>query len=301
MQAHLAMRIGKWDRTTDWSARAVELEKAYHKEMDVKPSQDHQYSHHLETLLRSLIHDGRFAEARTVKEEMTRQGYKPHDLFFRLHVAERDWTEALKVVEQFRKSDKFKASYLRAVVYLRQGDVARAAPEIEVLRGTTGRRPAGRKSSPEMQLWETQGLYLCLTGSGEAGVKLLERAVKKTKDDYSHHAWGNGAYYMESWGVGALKCGKLDVAEEAFLESLAHDSGSARAAMGLQILCERQNRHDEARRYADLARRFWSRASAQQIDAEYRYLREPAPGDPTKTSRADFVGPPAPPTPTAAR
>src|SRR5262249_11843978 len=31
MQAHLAMRIGKWDKTTDNSAHAVELEEAYHK------------------------------------------------------------------------------------------------------------------------------------------------------------------------------------------------------------------------------------------------------------------------------
>ena len=105
----------------------------------------------------------------------------------------------------------------------------------------------------ELRLWETQGLLLCLTGSADAGVKLLERAVKKTKDDYSHHAWGNGAYYMEAWGTGALLGGKLDVAEEAFLEALAHDTGSVRAAMGLQVLCERQGRLGEARRYAALA------------------------------------------------
>src|SRR5262249_8035496 len=37
MQAHLAMRIGRWDKTTDNSARAIELERAYHKAMNVKP------------------------------------------------------------------------------------------------------------------------------------------------------------------------------------------------------------------------------------------------------------------------
>ena len=43
MQAHLAMRIGKWAHTTDRSAHAVELERAYHKEMKVKPNDDSQY------------------------------------------------------------------------------------------------------------------------------------------------------------------------------------------------------------------------------------------------------------------
>ena len=31
MQAHLAMRIGKWEQTTDWSARAIEMEREYHR------------------------------------------------------------------------------------------------------------------------------------------------------------------------------------------------------------------------------------------------------------------------------
>ena len=31
---------------------------------------------------------------------------------------------------------------------------------------------------------------------------------------------------MEAWGVGALAGQKLDAAEEAFLEALAHDAGS---------------------------------------------------------------------------
>ena len=32
--------------------------------MNVKPKDDHQFDHHLETLTTSLIHDGRFREAR---------------------------------------------------------------------------------------------------------------------------------------------------------------------------------------------------------------------------------------------
>src|SRR5262245_6555771 len=88
MQAHLGMRIGKWDQTTDWSARAIELERKYHKDQDVKPGEDHQFSHHLETLMLALTHDGRFAEAGKLKKLC--EGYKytgnqHKTLWFRLH------------------------------------------------------------------------------------------------------------------------------------------------------------------------------------------------------------------------
>ena len=95
-----------------------------------------------------------------------------------------------------------------------------------------------------------------------------------TKNDFGHHAWGNGAYFMEAWGVAALKCGKHDVAEEAFLEALAHDPGSMRAAAGMQVLCERQGRTEEAGHFAELARRCWRRAEVQSFDAELADLRQ---------------------------
>lgn len=286
MQAHLATRIGRWDKTSDRSARAIELERAYHKEMNVRPNEDQQYPHHLEILTISLIHDGRFAEARAMKEEAKRCGYQSWLPWFALHVAERNWPEAFKIIEHY-KHDKATSSYLKAVVYLRQGDAERARPEVEVLREAYQKRKHDKKL--ELNLWETQGLLLCRTGAGDAGVKLLERAVQKTKDDYSHHAWGNGAYYMEAWGVGALAVGKLDIAEEAFLEALAHDAGSVRAAMGLQVICERQERGAEAKRYAELAHKFWSRAATKDFDAELTSLRQPNTAGPKTTRKGGPV------------
>jgi tetratricopeptide (TPR) repeat protein len=271
MQAHLATRLGRWQKTSDRSARAIELQRAYHKFQGVSANQDWQFSHHLETLLVSLTHDGRFGEARAIKEEAARAGFKMSVPVFRLHLAERDYAEALKVAEQFRRRDKAQASYFAALVYLKRGDPARALPEIEVLQQTARNRRNDRRL--ELRLYEVQGLYQCQTGAGGAGLKLLAKAVEKTKNDYSHHAWGNGAYYMESWGLGALFAGKYDMAEEAFQEALAHDPGSVRGALGLQVLCERLGRSDESTRYANLARRCWNRADSGRLLAELTALR----------------------------
>lgn len=271
MQAHLATRLGRWDKTSDRSARAIELQRAYHKEMNVEPKQDWQYGHHLEILTLALIHDGRFKEARAIKAEAWAIDQRHWLPWFRLHLAERDWAEALKVVANYRKTDKAMSAYLSALVYLRQGDLARATPEVEVLRQAYRTRKNDKEL--ENRLWEVQGLLLSRSGGGDAGLKLLARLVERTKDDYRHHAWGNGAYYMEAWGIAALHAGNSAIAEEAFLEALAHDRGSARAAMGLQVLCQRQGRTEEASRYADLAHRCWRKADPRDLESEWASLR----------------------------
>jgi hypothetical protein len=78
---------------------------------------------------------------------------------------------------------------------------------------------------------------------------------------------------MEIWGAEALRGDRLDVAEEALLEALAHDPGSVRGALGMQVLCERQGRSEEARRFADLARRCWGRADAHDFETELAAMR----------------------------
>lgn len=271
MQAHLATRLGRWDKTTDRSTRAVELHREYQKTMKVTPGQDAQFSHHLETLMLGLTHDGRFAEARKIKQECEGHKFQHKMLWFRLHVAERAWDDALHVAEQFRKSDKLTYSYLKALVYLRNGQTERAAPEVAVLQQAY--LDKRQDKSLEARLWETQGMLMCLQGQVDGGLKLLAKTVERTKDDYRHHAWGNGAYYMEWWGAGALAANRLDVAEEAFLEALAHDPGSVRGALGMQVVCERQGRTEEATRFTELAAHCWRRASPSNLAAELASLR----------------------------
>jgi tetratricopeptide (TPR) repeat protein len=272
MQAHLATRIGKWNRTTDNSTRAIAMEEAYHQRMGIKGSDsvmDWQFSHHLETLMRSLIHDGRYAEALALKKKTQGYKYTHRDQWFRLHLQHRDWDDALKLAGA-NKKDKAAASYGRALVYLRKGEPDRAAPEVSVLQEAFQAKRGDKNL--QLKLWETQGLLACARGD-EGGLKILAKAVEKTKNDYNHHAWGQGAYFMEQWGAAALRVNRLDVAEEAFLEALAHDSGSARGALGMQVVCERQGRSEEAIRFAELAQRCWRRADAGVIPTELGRLR----------------------------
>ncbi|HEV3143870.1 MAG TPA: tetratricopeptide repeat protein [Gemmataceae bacterium] len=278
MQAHLATRLGRWDKTSDRSARAIELERAYHKEMNVKPSEDFQYSHHLEILTISLIHDGRYSEARKIEEEARKAGYSHWLPWFRLHLGERNWEEALKVIEHYRKPEKMTAAYLAALLYLKQGDISRATAEIDALRQAVADKRKDRLL--EDRLNEVQGLLLCKQGAADEGLKLLQRVVLRTKDDFGHHAWGNGAYFMEVWGTAALETGRLGVAEEAYLEALAHDPGSVRAALGLQALCQKQGRAEEAERYGKLAQKFWQKADLDQFLAlkqEYQKMMADRP------------------------
>src|SRR5262249_18798455 len=205
MQAHLATRLGRWDKTADRSARAIELEREYHKFQNVKPADDHQFSHHLEILTISLVHDGRYQEARKIKAEAEKAGYKHWLPWFRLHLGERDWKELQTVIEHHRKRDKSTGAYMAALMYLKQGDLARAAAEIDVLRQAA---PSNRPNAKaEQEYWEVQGVLLCKTGAPDEGLKLLQRAVDRTKNDFFHHAWGNGAYFMEVWGLAALEAG----------------------------------------------------------------------------------------------
>jgi hypothetical protein len=273
MQAHLGTRLGHWDKTTDYSSRAIDLHREYQKEMKVTTRQDYQFTHHLQILTISLIHDGRYREARAIKDEASAAGFRHEKEWFYLYLGARDWDEARKLVDQQRRRDKVTGSYYGALLALRKGDLEAARAEVEVLREAYQR---SKNDGLESRLYETQGLLMCMTDGGDAGVKLLQKVVNKTKDSFSHHAWGNGAYYMEGWGVGALRANKLEAAEEALLEALAHDPGSARGALGMQVLCERQGRTQEAARFAAVARKAWRKADSGVLEAELSWLRSDA-------------------------
>ena len=154
----------------------VKLEQEYHRVQGVSPKDDQQFNHHLEILTVSLIHDGRFKEARAARADAEKYNYQHWLPWFRLAVASRDWPAAMKVIEHYRKTDKLTAAYMAAIVYLKQNLPARAAAEVEVLRQAYQDKKQDRLL--EDRLNETQGMLLCQTGAADAGLKLLAKAVE---------------------------------------------------------------------------------------------------------------------------
>lgn len=261
MQSHLAMRIGKWQQTTDWSWKAIELQRAYHAAMNLPPAEDHQYRHHLETLTRSLVHDGRFAEARQIRAEAERRNYHFRPEWLRMAILSEDWADAEQLVAPMIKSDRAGAAYWAGLAAIARGNLSHANEELKTLK--KGFRALRQR---ETRIWELEGRLRCLQGDGDAGLAMLRKAVDKTKNDYRHHAWGNGAVLMEAWGESALACGNAAEADEAFQEALAHDAGSVIGALGMWALCERLGRHEQADRFLKVARKCWARADSDDFE-----------------------------------
>jgi hypothetical protein len=263
--AHHAMRLGRWDKAIECFARSAEVAKQIGRGGDTGP------------LMLAFTHEGRFAEARKL-------GLDKKSLnWFVLYLAERNWSDATRAIDEQRKIDKDRAEYLTALLCLKLERPDQAALAVEAQRRALAATPEkGAKQDRrqlENRLWESEGLLLCQQGKDEAGLALLAKVVQRTLNIELSHDIGSGlghsAYYMESWGIAALKSGRDEVAEEAFLEALAHDKGSARGALGMHILCERQHRDLESARFRDLARRCWQHADAGVLEGELAYLREP--------------------------
>ncbi len=274
MQAHLAMRLGKWDKTTDRSVKAVELEREYHKIQGVKPREDYQFSHHLEILTISLIHDGRFREAHQIMKESQKHRYTHRTAWFKLHMAERDFEAAWKVAEKYPKNAKFPTrSYYKALVHLAKGELDQAKKEKEILQKALEKNTKNKKL--EVFCWHVDAILKCRQGEVDEGLQLFKKLADWSANDFRSHSWGGGGYFMESWGEEALRANRLEQAEEAFLEAVAHDpGGSVCGALGMQIICELQGRTEEASRFAELAQRCWSHADPGCLEAKLAALRE---------------------------
>jgi hypothetical protein len=271
MQVHLAMRLSRWDIASSNMLRSITLEKMYHQEMKVDPKQDAQYQHHMDICTRALVHTGKYARACEMKKEADANGWHIWNTWTRLFQAQHDWVELLKLGEEAKKkNNKDGGLYICALACLGAGDLIRAQAEIDGLEKELESKKGNREL--EYKLAELRGRLDCLSGKIDDGLKRIREWADKSKSDYGYHAYGGGAYLLEVWGEAALECGRLDDAEEGYLEALAHDTHSAVAAIGLKVICERQNRPDEAARYTELARRCWNDADSGVYDRELARL-----------------------------
>lgn len=277
MQGHLATRLGRWEKAADQALKSIALQRQHNHLWKLKPNDDHQWSHHLETCLQILTHQGRYREARQVYDEMLSLKFNTPEAFARFLYQSHDDAGLQKWLDEARTKNKNTVNYYAALLQLRRGDLTKAQPEIDALEEALKKNPKDTKL--QNKVWETRGLAQCKGGMVDQGLALLKKAADASKNDYQQHAWGHGAYYMEVWGLAALTAGRDAMAEEAFLEALAHDPGSFQGALGLQVLCERQGKTDEAKVYQAMAEKAWQHAEVKVYTsavAEVRQSKSPS-------------------------
>jgi pentatricopeptide repeat protein len=275
MQGHLATRLGRWDNAADQALKSVALQRKHNQEWKLKGSEDHQWSHHLETCLDILTHQGRYREARQIYDEMLSLKFNTPEAFARFLYQSHDEAGLQKWIDEAKGKQKNTAHYFAALALLRKGEASKAKADIEALEEALKKNTGDKKL--QSRVWETRGLSHCKSGLADEGLEMLKKAAVAAQKDYQQHAWGHGAYYMEVWGQAALAAGKEAVAEEAFLEALAHDPGSFHGALGLQVLCERTNRADEAKQYQAMAEKAWQHAEVKVYHAAVNYVRQLKP------------------------
>jgi Tfp pilus assembly protein PilF len=249
---HIALRMSRWDKVVENAPRAGELD----------------------LLMLALMHEGRFAEADKLKVG-DRKGIN----HFLLYASQRRWQEARGVLDGLPGDEQHTVHYLTALLYLKQDRPELASPSVGALRkalqAPPDKNPRTDRDLLENRRLETEGLLLCQRGNSRAGLALLAKLCERTKDAHRQIGWAHGAYFDEVRGIAALKSGQEEIAEEALQHALAHDRGSARGALGMQVLCERQGRAQEAGRFRDLAQRIWAKADRGALDAELDWLRQP--------------------------
>lgn len=255
MQAHLATRLGRWQEAIDATRASRKKSLEGYPELDP--------THHIDILIRALAHEGRFAEAES-EPKAYRDGL-PWARLLQLKLdtaALRDW------VERRAKVKSPDADYMAAIVALDAGDLAAVQPLTAKVE-----EQSKKNSANFYRHAEVTGRYLVQSGKPDEGLKLLKEAAAKVVKDAGAHAWGGGSYMLEVWGEAALRAGRLDEAEEAFHEALAHEHGSVLGALGMQVVWERRSNAEMSAHYAERARRAWAGADAGALERQLARVR----------------------------
>lgn len=260
MQAHLAMRLGRWQEAIDCGRAARTKSLAGYPELDP--------GHHIDILMRALAHEGRFKEA-----DSEPKAYRDGLPWARLLQLKAIPEELEAWVERRMEAKAVDAYYIGAIAKLDRNDLAGAEPLLANVEEQWKKRPANIYRYNEIK-----GRYLVQSGKVEEGLKLLREAGAKAVKDPSLHAWGGGSYVLEVWGEAALRAHRWDEAEEAFHEALAHEHGSIIGALGMQVVWEQRARPEMAEHYATRAAAIWKDADEGALERQLQRLRRLATG-----------------------
>ncbi|HTE17851.1 MAG TPA: tetratricopeptide repeat protein, partial [Armatimonadota bacterium] len=256
MQAHLAMRLGRWEEAIDATRMSRKMSLAGFPELDP--------SHHIDILIRALAHEGRFSEA-----ESEPKAYRDGLPWARLLQLKADGAALEQWAAKRRESNATDGFYIGALAQLERGDLAAVMPLMANVEEQWKKNPTN-----VYRYNEVKGRYLVQSGDVDGGLKLLREAAAKAVQDSGLHSWGGGSYQLEVWGEAALRARRWDEAEEAFHEALAHEHGSVLGALGMQVVWEQRGQPDRARHYADRAAAIWKDADAGALSRQLERLRK---------------------------
>lgn len=256
MEAHLAMRLGRWDDALSAT------EGSYRKSQEGFPELDP--SHHLYVRLLALAHQGHFHEI-----EQTTPGAEPDICWPRMLRLMADAPGVQQWAIRHYDKNKPDTIYMAALADLDRGDARAAAPLVATLQDLVKRK----RYNEVYNVVEVRARLLIATGHVEEGFNLFQITAAKAVSDAALHAFGQGGYFPEAWGEAALRYGRLEEAALAFSEALAHDHGSIVGALGMQVVCEMRGRTDLARDYAEMAGTLWKNADAGAIERQLDRLR----------------------------
>lgn len=260
MQAHLAMRVGRWEEAIDCTRASRRKSLEGFPELDP--------SHHIDTMIRALAHEGRFKEA-----ESEPKAYRNGLPWARLLQLKGDLEALAAWVEDRKKNNTPESFYLGAIVELNRGNPEAAKPLLERVEQDWKKNPRNI-----YRYHEVKGRFLVQTGQAEEGLKLLREAAAQAVKDPGLHAWGGGSYVLEVWGETALRAHRWDEAEEAYHEALAHEHGSILGALGMQVVWERRGDREMADHYAARAAAIWKGADPGMREMHLERLRKLAAG-----------------------
>jgi hypothetical protein len=117
-----------------------------------------------------------------------------------------------------------------------------------------------------------------VSGQKPEGLQALQTLARQADQEPKTCRWGQGSYFDDEWGQGALWLGRWADAQEAFSEGLAHEHGSIVSCLGLEVVAEKQGNTALARQLAARAHAIWSDADPGATKKLLSRLRQVAAG-----------------------
>jgi len=296
MPAHIYARLGRWDDSSDANVRAVRADRTYFALAPEPEFYGLYYLHNMHFLAWSAMMEGRYETAmqaareveRDVPKEFLRQWPQFADGFLPVtyHVMIRfgKWNDILKepAPPEFRHISRTLHRYARGVALSALGNVDQARMELEQFEIEAAKIPADWKVGnndaslviPIARCMLT-GELLYREGDYDAAFAQLRQGVKFEEALNYDEPPGWMQPVRHALGALLMGAGRADEAEQVYRDDLKLNPHNGWAYLGLEHALRAQGKADEARKYADMRSKVWTRTDVNPTSSCYC---EPARG-----------------------